>query len=119
MTRLAASLLDREGPGSSQKEPFCRYKPSDGLEPSAPLLAMWRVGVRIARTAAFGRILADALLRLDRPGDMWFAPIETISQSEDGFERTYQGSAILASCCMDLMPGVPIGLEARLEITEL
>jgi len=59
------------------------------------------------------------MLRLDRPGDVWFAPIETISQSEDGFERTYQGSAILASCCMDLMPGVPIGLQARLEITEL
>ncbi len=73
MTRLAASLLDREGPGSSQKEPFCRYKPSDGLEPSAPLLAMWRVGVRIARTAAFGRILADALL-LSPPGAELFDP---------------------------------------------
>jgi alpha-amylase len=26
----------------------------------------------------------------------WIAPIETISQSESGFERVYQGSAILA-----------------------
>jgi len=26
----------------------------------------------------------------------WIVPIETISQSEAGFERVYQGSAILA-----------------------
>jgi hypothetical protein len=26
----------------------------------------------------------------------WVVPIETISQSESGFERVYQGSAILA-----------------------
>ena len=59
------------------------------------------------------------VLRLDRPVDMWFAPIETVSQSEDGFERIYQGSAVLASCCLDLQPGVPVSLEARLEFTEL
>src|SRR5207253_749747 len=35
-------------------------------------------------------------LRLDRAGDIWYMPIETISQSEEGAERTYQGSALLA-----------------------
>jgi alpha-amylase len=58
-------------------------------------------------------------LRLDRPVDMWFAPIETVSQSEEGFERNYQGSALLASCCLDLGPGVPVNIEARLEFSEL
>jgi alpha-amylase len=29
--------------------------------------------------------------------DAWFAPIETVSNSEDGFERVYQGSGLLLS----------------------
>lgn len=35
---------------------------------------------------------------LHAPGaeDFWIAPIETVSESEDGFERVYQGSQILA-----------------------
>jgi alpha-amylase len=35
---------------------------------------------------------------LEAPGarEFWIAPIETISESEDGFERVYQGSQILA-----------------------
>ncbi|HVN67504.1 MAG TPA: alpha-amylase/4-alpha-glucanotransferase domain-containing protein, partial [Candidatus Sulfotelmatobacter sp.] len=32
------------------------------------------------------------LLEFDRPADLWRFPIETVSQSESGFERTYQGS---------------------------
>lgn len=37
-------------------------------------------------------------ITLDAPGALrwWIAPIETVSQSESGFERVYQGSAILA-----------------------
>jgi alpha-amylase len=31
------------------------------------------------------------------PADAWWAPIETISNSEDGFERTYQGCSMLVS----------------------
>jgi alpha-amylase len=37
--------------------------------------------------------------------DAWWAPIETISNSEDGFERTYQGSALLLSWPVTLGPG--------------
>jgi alpha-amylase len=29
--------------------------------------------------------------------DAWWSPIETVSNSEDGFERVYQGSALLLS----------------------
>jgi alpha-amylase len=39
------------------------------------------------------------------PADAWRAPIETISNSEAGFERVYQGSALLLSWVVRLAPG--------------
>jgi len=35
----------------------------------------------------------------------WYAPIETVSNSESGFERVYQGSALLVSWLVRLDPG--------------
>ena len=48
----------------------------------------------------------------------WIAPIETVSQSEGGFERTYQGSAILAVWRPDASAESPaqIALESRLQL---
>ena len=37
--------------------------------------------------------------------DAWWAPIDTVSNSENGFERVYQGSALLLSWPIDLAPG--------------
>ena len=37
--------------------------------------------------------------------DAWWAPIDTISNSENGFERVYQGSALLLSWPLTLGPG--------------
>ena len=37
--------------------------------------------------------------------EFWVAPIETVSESEDGFERVYQGSQILPLWPLELMPG--------------
>jgi hypothetical protein len=42
---------------------------------------------------------------LDEPTDAWWAPIETISNSEDGYERVYQGSGLLLSWPLRLGPG--------------
>jgi alpha-amylase len=39
------------------------------------------------------------------PADAWWAPIETVSNSEAGFERTYQGSGLLLSWPLRLGPG--------------
>jgi len=36
---------------------------------------------------------------------LWRFPVETISQSEDGFERIYQGSCLLAHRKLNLAPG--------------
>jgi hypothetical protein len=40
-----------------------------------------------------------------RARDFWIAPIETVSESEDGFERIYQGSQILAVWPIELAAG--------------
>jgi alpha-amylase len=47
--------------------------------------------------------------------DAWWAPIETVSNSEDGFERVYQGSSLLFSWPLDLAPGAEttVGVEQR------
>jgi alpha-amylase len=37
--------------------------------------------------------------------DAWISPIETISNSEAGFERVYQGSALVFTWPLDLAPG--------------
>jgi alpha-amylase len=44
---------------------------------------------------------------LEAPGaeKFWVAPIETVSESEEGFERVYQGSQILAVWPLELAPG--------------
>ncbi|MFZ0821648.1 MAG: alpha-amylase/4-alpha-glucanotransferase domain-containing protein [Candidatus Acidiferrales bacterium] len=38
-------------------------------------------------------------------GKIWVAPIETVSESEEGFERVYQGSQILGLSSVELKPG--------------
>ena len=42
---------------------------------------------------------------VEPPADVWWSPIETISNSEDGFERIYQGSGQLFSWPIRLDPG--------------
>ena len=37
-----------------------------------------------------------AIIEAPSAGEFWITPIETISESEEGFERVYQGSQILA-----------------------
>ncbi len=49
----------------------------------------------------------------------WIVPVETISQSETGFERVYQGSAILAVWKIDPPSRREITSTLRAEITSL
>ena len=41
----------------------------------------------------------------DPPATAWWTPIETVSNSEYGFERIYQGSALVGIWPIDLAPG--------------
>jgi alpha-amylase len=43
--------------------------------------------------------------RTEPAADAWWSPIETVSNSESGFERVYQGSALLLSWPVRLEPG--------------
>jgi 4-alpha-glucanotransferase len=43
--------------------------------------------------------------------DAWISPIETVSNSEAGFERVYQGSALVLTWPLDLAPGARISVR--------
>ncbi len=43
--------------------------------------------------------------RPEPAADAWWSPIETVSNSESGFERVYQGSSLLLSWPIRLEPG--------------
>jgi alpha-amylase len=47
----------------------------------------------------------SVLLTFDRPTDVWRFPVETISQSEAGFEKVYQSSALYPHWRLSLAPG--------------
>jgi 4-alpha-glucanotransferase len=49
----------------------------------------------------------------------WIAPIETVSESEDGFERIYQGSQILAVWPLELAPDTEWRAQLKLAATRL
>jgi alpha-amylase len=50
----------------------------------------------------YGLVLS---LQFDLPIDLWEFPLETVSLSEEGFERTYQGTVLLAHSRIALQPG--------------
>ena len=50
---------------------------------------------------------------------VWFFPLMTISQSEEGFERAYQGSSLLFLYPLVLSPGQKAHLQIKLELIEL
>jgi hypothetical protein len=58
---------------------------------------------------------------LDAPGaqNFWIAPIETVSESEGGFERIYQGSQIIAVWPVELAPGAEWKGKLVLSIAQL
>ena len=57
------------------------------------------------------------LLTFDSAMDVWRFPVETISQSEDGIERNYQGSCLLAHRKLELAPGKTFEQSIRLKIS--
>jgi alpha-amylase len=61
----------------------------------------------------------DIRLSFDRPAALWRLPIETISNSEGGFERTYQCSCLLPHWTVRLAPGESWQLNMRITLREL
>ena len=52
-----------------------------------------------------GWLHMDIGLRFSQPAELWLFPLHTISNSEGGFERTYQGSCLFAGWPQQLLPG--------------
>jgi len=51
--------------------------------------------------------------------ELWRFPVETVSQSEEGFESVYQGSCIAGCWRVQLNPGQSQQLQAGLEVKKL
>jgi 4-alpha-glucanotransferase len=86
---LAPSASDRYFESGSQRHPlrWSAAVPASSLH----VADEWqRVGVTIAAPGAH---------------EFWVCPIETVSESEDGFERIYQGSKIVTVWPVDLASG--------------
>jgi len=49
--------------------------------------------------------------RSDRPATVWYCPVETVSQSENGFERVYQNSTILFLYRFNLKKNLKVKLQ--------
>jgi alpha-amylase len=62
----------------------------------------------------------NVAVTIDAPGasHLWLAPIETVSESEEGFERVYQGSQILVIWPVQLMPAAKWSAETVLHVTK-
>jgi alpha-amylase len=58
-------------------------------------------------------------LEAPRASQFWIAPIETVSESEEGFERVYQGSQILAVWPVELTAQVPWTAQVILRVASL
>jgi alpha-amylase len=55
---------------------------------------------------------------VSRPAAAWWAPVETVSNSEGGFERVYQGSSLLFRWPLRLAAGASTTVRLRLTATE-
>jgi alpha-amylase len=61
----------------------------------------------------------DVAVEIEARGasELWVSPIETVSESEEGFERVYQGSQILGVWNVTLDPTQSWSAETVLHIT--
>jgi len=59
------------------------------------------------------------VLKMDRNCNLWRFPIETVSLSESGFEKIFQGSCLLLYWPLDLEPGGEFGVTVELGIYSL
>ena len=59
-----------------------------------------------------------AVFAFSIPVSAWFFPLMTVSKSEEGFERTYQGSSLLFLHPINLTPGQKTRFQILVELRE-
>lgn len=60
----------------------------------------------------------EVIVSSDIPVDIWRHPVETVSQSESGFERIYQGSSVVLLSHISLLPGDTMKCAVTLEVKD-
>ncbi|MEO6954504.1 MAG: alpha-amylase/4-alpha-glucanotransferase domain-containing protein [Polyangia bacterium] len=107
---LALTLLD----GRSPERVFAI--PGRTLSAEEQLLASTGLFANVTELELVNRANGFQLSILPSwPVDVWRFPLETVSSSEGGFERTYQGSVVVPRYTVRLNAGQP--LELSLELT--
>ncbi|MFA5098340.1 MAG: alpha-amylase/4-alpha-glucanotransferase domain-containing protein [Candidatus Margulisiibacteriota bacterium] len=96
-----------------------RYYVIDGKKPQDCELASRGISQQIYEAALIDKwsslsIMIDGSARFD----LWRFPIETVSQSEGGFERTYQGSCLLIINKFELGAEEPVEFSIKLTVKE-
>jgi alpha-amylase len=87
------------------------------VEPSASRLGSRGVTEGVEEMACVdGHRGFEVRLRWDRPATLWRLPVETVSLSEDGFERIYQSSCLLPHWTVALDPGEVFRVTLSLEV---
>ena len=105
---LSLHLLGGGGNPSAWYDVAGSRSPHDGSGGAAGISSIgfgndW-VGVEVVATA-------------EPAADAWWSPIETVSNSESGFERVYQGSGLLVSWAVTLSPGETRRVSLRQAVT--
>ena len=59
----------------------------------------------------------DVTLKPESACELWRLPIETVSQSERGFEPSYQGTALVFVWRSSIAPGHDLEAKVALEVT--
>jgi alpha-amylase len=57
-------------------------------------------------------------LAFSQPAVLWRAPVETVSQSEAGFERVYQSSMVLPLWLLSVRPGASWNVQVSVSIEQ-
>jgi hypothetical protein len=89
-----------------------RFYRFNGHVPKNPLLNSLGAEEQI-RQVSLSDTYLGVTIRLDckQPASLWRFPIETVSMSESGFERVYQGSVVMLLWHLVLSPGKTHRLE--------
>jgi alpha-amylase len=90
-----------------------------GLPDRPPLASRGEVGDRLTLSLVDEWLGTEVALQWGHRAHVAWAPVETVSLSEAGFERLYQGSAILLAWPLELPPGGEWEEEITLSVVDL
>ncbi len=96
-----------------------RYYEIDGKKPADPMLGGKGQSTDIYETRLIDKwsgisIIVDTVPR----AGLWRFPVETVSQSEGGFERTFQNSSLLFHWKVSLKKGSPVEFSMKIKLPE-